>query len=217
MNKKILIVWFVDFILISLLECISFYFTSSWLLINANPYSMGIMSALGFGMLLLFFMGILQLPILLIGSITVHIVLRKIDYKNRALSYAVLTSATIIVVIFVIFFTPFITPLFRDYFYYQRQSSCEKITDQAKKDECYRLFAEDENDPLLCNKMQDGEKEYCYGITSQEKNDISICEKIQSPYNDNCYLGVANASHNSSVCEKIQSQDLRNLCHKNNQ
>jgi len=120
------------------------------------------------------------------------------------------------------------------------QSICEKMQDQAEKDDCYWNIAEAKGDLSICDKIQfeyykllcyrkiavakkdlsicDNtyyEKDICYAEVAEAKQDLSICERIsdRSNWKGYCYSKVATAKQDLSICLKIDDLWQKDACY----
>ena len=98
-------------------------------------------------------------------------------------------------------------------------SECEKLTDMVRKTECLGNIAVSNQEPLICDRVEDKEyRDYCYDnfiqISFNKGIDVSVCGKIKDmAYKDVCYGWFAIHSKNVSICEKIQNTSIRNNCY----
>jgi len=99
-------------------------------------------------------------------------------------------------------------------------SNCQGMTDQYKKDSCYRKIAKSQRDKSICADIQtDFVQSLCYSDVACETGDVSICEMFEeqkSPTNANtvlCYKCVAKKNNDIELCETIKDNYVQADCY----
>ncbi|MEK6983276.1 MAG: hypothetical protein AABX33_01785 [Nanoarchaeota archaeon] len=118
--------------------------------------------------------------------------------------------------------------------------SCNKITDQFKRDQCYLKISLQAQNPTVCDKIEDkltqggchlnfvlrnldssacsklqdeSHKYICYSQIARDLKDSNLCSEIEKEYfRDLCYLDVAVAKEDVSICKKVSDNDTEERC-----
>ncbi len=84
------------------------------------------------------------------------------------------------------------------------------------QDICYMVFAHENDDASMCNKVKTPEfKGECYSTLAIKGGDVNVCASAPADAQGRCYSQISEKLGDSSACEKIKSIGDRENCISN--
>ncbi|MBI4174062.1 MAG: hypothetical protein HY517_00315 [Candidatus Aenigmarchaeota archaeon] len=91
--------------------------------------------------------------------------------------------------------------------------SCERVQDQAARQECYGGIAVEQKNPALCKNLGEDVKDYCYYGSAWGAGDSLACGQIyNSTFRNVCIWNIALKERNISVCGELENKTLSENC-----
>ncbi len=92
---------------------------------------------------------------------------------------------------------------------------CEEYSDTTRN-LCYSNFALEEDNILLCEKTDKSfaYSDDCYIMFAVQNKDFSICNRVEGESRDYCYSGVAKVKKDLELCKNINDSSIKNYCFK---